>query len=223
MDDIAAHNVSPSSERLATWSEFRKAESQAQANADLQHSVPEQAAASKAKAKIAQPEVVNAKKAEREAKKAALRAAVTNSNTGRSEATDRDSIDLFAPEESASTPVSSPKPTIATSSRIIQPQSVTIPATSSSLPWYPSSDPSSAFAVASPVAASLLRHGHEFTSIDAAREAGVWTYPRTLEERARCAVFKDLHEKGHWLGGGIKFGGDWLVYPGWFPFASQHH
>lgn len=57
----------------------------------------------------------------------------------------------------------------------------------------------------------------EYDTLDAAREAGVWTYPSTVSERAKCAVFRDLIEKGYFLGGGIKFGGDWLVYPG----ASQ--
>lgn len=55
---------------------------------------------------------------------------------------------------------------------------------------------------------------HTYETLDAAREAGVWTYPATKEERARCEVFRDLWEKGYYLGGGGKFGGDWLVYPG---------
>jgi tRNA-splicing endonuclease subunit Sen34 len=55
---------------------------------------------------------------------------------------------------------------------------------------------------------------HTYETLDAAREAGVWTYPATEEERARCEVFRDLWEKGNYLGGGGKFGGDWLVYPG---------
>ncbi|KAI6040630.1 tRNA intron endonuclease [Pisolithus marmoratus] len=45
---------------------------------------------------------------------------------------------------------------------------------------------------------------HSFTTLESAREA----------ERARCAVFHDLREKGYYLGIGIKFGGDYLVYPG---------
>ena len=55
---------------------------------------------------------------------------------------------------------------------------------------------------------------HTYDTLDAAREAGVWTYPATEEERARCEVFRDLWEKGNYLGPGGKFGGDWLVYPG---------
>jgi hypothetical protein len=50
--------------------------------------------------------------------------------------------------------------------------------------------------------------------LDAARAAHVWSYPSNAEERARCEVFRDLWEKGYYMGGGSKFGGDWLVYPG---------
>ncbi|KAI6005487.1 hypothetical protein EDD15DRAFT_2425309 [Pisolithus albus] len=55
---------------------------------------------------------------------------------------------------------------------------------------------------------------HSFTTLASAREAGIWDYPSTPEERARCAVFRDLREKGYYLGIGMKFGGDYLVYPG---------
>jgi tRNA-splicing endonuclease subunit Sen34 len=72
---------------------------------------------------------------------------------------------------------------------------VAVPTTSDALAWY------------SPDA-------HTYETLDAAREAGVWTYPATEEERARCEVFRDLWQKGYYLGGGGKFGGDWLVYPG---------
>lgn len=54
----------------------------------------------------------------------------------------------------------------------------------------------------------------EYATIEEARTAGVWVYPSTAFERAKCAVFRDLWEKGHFMGGGIKFGGDFLVYPG---------
>lgn len=72
---------------------------------------------------------------------------------------------------------------------------VVIPAESSQLDWY---DPSVA----------------SYPTIESAREAGTWDYPSNLEERARCGVFRSLWEQGYYLGGGIKFGGDYLVYPG---------
>jgi tRNA-splicing endonuclease subunit Sen34 len=75
------------------------------------------------------------------------------------------------------------------------PYTVVIPTASSSLEWY------------NPDA-------HAYTSIEAAKGAGVWNYPSNLQERARCGVFRGLWEKGYFMGGGIKFGGDYLVYPG---------
>lgn len=41
-----------------------------------------------------------------------------------------------------------------------------------------------------------------------------WRYPRTVKEKTRCRVFRDLWEKGHYLTAGAKFGGDFIVYPG---------
>jgi tRNA-splicing endonuclease subunit Sen34 len=75
------------------------------------------------------------------------------------------------------------------------PYTIVIPASSSSLEWYDSSVRS-------------------YATIEAAREAGVWDYPSDLTERARCGVFKDLWKQGFFMGGGIKFGGEYLVYPG---------
>ncbi|KAH0827018.1 hypothetical protein J3R83DRAFT_4687 [Lanmaoa asiatica] len=75
---------------------------------------------------------------------------------------------------------------------------------------------------------SLGRHLHssgmpcpniQFTTLAAARDTGIWHYPETPTQRARCGVFQDLWERGHFLGGGIKFGGEYLVYPGMFPPA----
>jgi len=75
------------------------------------------------------------------------------------------------------------------------PYSITIPASSSSLEWYDTTE-------------------CMYSTIESARQAGVWDYPSTLLERARCGVFKDLWKQGYFMGGGIKFGGEYLVYPG---------
>ncbi|CAE6421493.1 unnamed protein product [Rhizoctonia solani] len=74
-----------------------------------------------------------------------------------------------------------------------QQHTVHVPGPSSEFPWYTA---------------------QIFHTIDEAREAGVWVYPRDVKERAECAVFRDLWEKGNYLGPGIKFGGNYLVYPG---------
>lgn len=72
---------------------------------------------------------------------------------------------------------------------------ITVPATSSSFDWY------------NPAARSYL-------TIANAKAAGIWNYPATLRERAKCGVFKGLWEQGFFIGGGIRFGGDYLIYPG---------
>lgn len=53
-----------------------------------------------------------------------------------------------------------------------------------------------------------------YETLEAAREAGVWTYPSTLEERSEAGVFRALWERGYFMGVGLKFGGKLLVYPG---------
>ncbi|KAG0147300.1 hypothetical protein CROQUDRAFT_670589 [Cronartium quercuum f. sp. fusiforme G11] len=53
-----------------------------------------------------------------------------------------------------------------------------------------------------------------YTDLESARQAGVWTYPNTAHQRARCEVFKALWKQGMYMGIGFKFGCDFLVYPG---------
>lgn len=81
---------------------------------------------------------------------------------------------------------------------------VTVPASSISLPWYTAQE-------------SI------YPMISQAKKAGVWNYPSTLHERARCGVFRGLWEQGYFMGGGIKFGGDYLVYPGALSCRSGIH
>lgn len=77
--------------------------------------------------------------------------------------------------------------------------SFVIPTSATSLKWY------------QPIGEQCI-----YTSIESATAAGIWSFPSTSLERARCSVFRDLHEKGYFIGGGIKFGGQYLVYPGRF-------
>jgi tRNA-splicing endonuclease subunit Sen34 len=53
-----------------------------------------------------------------------------------------------------------------------------------------------------------------FTNLESARASGVWTYPTNLVEQSRCATFRKLWQEGMYLGQGIKFGGEFLGYPG---------
>ncbi len=98
-------------------------------------------------------------------------------------------------DEGASAPTPPPPSSQPTANSSTAVYTVAVPTTSGAFAWYESA-----------------AHAHE--TLDAAREAGVWTYPSTEDERARCEVFRDLWEKGYYMGGGGKFGGDWLVYPG---------
>ncbi|XP_052764569.1 tRNA-splicing endonuclease subunit Sen34-like [Mya arenaria] len=41
-----------------------------------------------------------------------------------------------------------------------------------------------------------------------------WDFPHTDSEKLRYAVFRDLWERGHFITSGLKFGGDFLSYPG---------
>lgn len=86
-------------------------------------------------------------------------------------------------------------PTPASASMSTVTYSVVIPTSSVPLSWYHPVD-------------------HGYQSIAEAKEVGLWSYPSTPEERARCAVFQYLWEKGYYMGCGIKFGGEFLVYPG---------
>jgi tRNA-splicing endonuclease subunit Sen34 len=72
---------------------------------------------------------------------------------------------------------------------------VVVPTSSRDLPWF-----------------ALKEHSYD--TLDSAREAGIWVFPSNLQERARCGVFRALWEKGYYLGNGVKFGGEYLVYPG---------
>lgn len=101
----------------------------------------------------------------------------------------------------APTAAPNPPPDPATKTAAVLPSyQVTIPASSSALPWYSSTSP---------------ENSPTYLTLALALDAGVWTYPSTPAERTQCAVFRDLWTQGLFMGGGIKFGGDWLVYPGY--------
>ncbi|CAD6922906.1 unnamed protein product, partial [Tilletia controversa] len=59
-----------------------------------------------------------------------------------------------------------------------------------------------------PAGSSSERH------IQTALPGSIWVFPETPSEKARCAVFDDLHARGYFLGTGLRFGGEFVVYPG---------
>ena len=149
-----------------------------------QISVAEAERTSEKAAKLSTSEEAVRKRKEREAKRAAAARAKAIAE-GLSVEETTSSPPHTLLEDRSMTPVKTASPTF----------NVTIPASSSNLAWY---DPSES----------------TYASLRAAREAGVWTYPETSFDLAKCRVFRDLWEKGNYMGGGIKFGGDFLVYPG---------
>ncbi|UZJ53392.1 hypothetical protein CBS101457_002712 [Exobasidium rhododendri] len=74
---------------------------------------------------------------------------------------------------------------------------ITIPSSSSGLEWY-----------------QIEAGVNAFDSLSSAAAAGLWQYPRTADQRARCAAFEALKAKNYYLGKGLRFGGDFVVYPG---------
>jgi len=125
------------------------------------------------------------KRAEREARRAVERATADDTTS---------LLGTFRPESDDQ----SPRPdTLATAAPGAHNSTYTVatPASSSKLTWY------------APERAT-------YHTLDEAREARCWIYPTTPAEQTRCDVFADLWERGYYMGVGIKFGGDWLVYPG---------
>lgn len=77
------------------------------------------------------------------------------------------------------------------------PYTIIIQPSSADMPWYDSSAPDVVKA-----------------TLEEARECGLWHYPTDALQSARCRVFEDLWRQGYFMGGGLRFGGDFLVYPG---------
>ncbi|KAI0069885.1 hypothetical protein K474DRAFT_1632537 [Panus rudis PR-1116 ss-1] len=193
VDDPTAHRP-PTKKALQQWNKERISSIKAQLSASEIKDPTKPDMSSKALS-----EEAIRKRKEREAKRAAAARVRALAEGG------EEQNDLFTPESSApttsiptnlDTQISRPS-TPGTSLNIHNAQyTVTVPASSAAdLPWYSS-------------------QGCTYSSIESAREAGVWTYPNDLHERAKCGVLRGLWEKGYYMGVGIKFGSDFLVYPG---------
>lgn len=118
-------------------------------------------------------------------------------------------MEIFVPDLPEGERTTGPPPSLlptASTSRPLNTVSylVTIKLSSKKEPWY---DPASA----------------TYSELEAAGAAGLWNYPTTPLQAARCKVFEDLWRKGHFMGGGLRFGGDFLVYPGSSPLPSFRH
>ncbi|CAE6516544.1 unnamed protein product [Rhizoctonia solani] len=131
--------------------------------------------------------VIEAEIKEREASSAPVK--VDMSDKAQKKRMEREARKAAQQQQTEPSPLAEPD----TPAPIVTQHTVHVPGSSSELPWYTV---------------------QIFHTIDEARNARVWSYPNDVKERAECAVFRDLWEKGNYLGPGIKFGGNYLVYPG---------
>jgi tRNA-splicing endonuclease subunit Sen34 len=206
--DPAAHHT-PTSSQLETWDasrrqdiahqlarlEQRKAEDRATATATSTSAVTTAKATT---ATPAQDVTIQQKRAEREARRLQL-----------AEVAEAD-VDADAAGAGTGMQRSEERDLPTSNSNAVY--TVSVPTTSDTFAWYAHNNNDDDDNDKNPAPADAQRHTYE--TLDAARTAGVWIYPSSAEERARCEVFRDLWEKGYYMGGGSKFGGDWLVYPG---------
>ncbi|KAI0317864.1 hypothetical protein OF83DRAFT_1119121 [Amylostereum chailletii] len=187
VDDPRAHRI-PTIDELKSWDKQR--------TDDVTEQLARLAQESGKKDDKANSEAAIQKRKERENKRRQAAEAARNAVLGAATPVGDDEGAMFAPLSLAhtETPAGPPhKSTSVIASNL--PYTVTIPASSEGRPWHDSA-------------------AHSYLTLEDARTAGVWTYPNTEAERAKCEIFRDLWEKGYYMGGGSKFGGDWLVYPG---------
>ena len=213
VDDAGSNMRYATRDQLTQWDESRSADVRAQqeaaASSQAITGVPKGPDNSEAASKKRQ--VREAKKAAAAAAKASLLAAETlNEPAALDDISQLLTTEEAHPDAADETVADSVEPQASSTSPPLPMHTVTIPATSSSLPWL------SSLTLSAPVPSSSLYPTSNFvhSTLASATEARIWNYPSTLEERARCAVFRSLHKQGYWMGGGLKFGGDWLVYPG---------
>lgn len=198
VDDPTAHRE-PEWGQMKAWNAERIALVNAQLAATEARDVSE-----KQSSRIMSEEALKKRKEREERRLAAARAKAAAEGTELP-----DETTIFAPSASTSSGVDTAQPTqdpLATpatgaSTNANATWGVTVPADSEvELSWY-SAD------------------GATYETIEAAKAAGIWSYPSTPFEHAKCEVFRDLWEKGNYMGGGIRFGGDFLVYPGAFSMS----
>ncbi|KAI0086611.1 hypothetical protein BDY19DRAFT_894376 [Irpex rosettiformis] len=188
VDDPTAHRL-PSVDQLEAWNNERME------GVKMQIAAVEAKEAQGQKNAKSMSEEAMRKRKEREEKRAAVARAKVLAEGG-------DEVSPPSPPEASVSDTLVPPtlsdrlgtPSSATSSSITT-WTVTIPSSSDELCWY-----------SSEVAT--------YATIEDAKAAGIWSYPSTPFEASKCAVFLDLWEKGHYMGGGIRFGADFLVYPG---------
>jgi tRNA-splicing endonuclease subunit Sen34 len=217
--DPAAHHA-PTPSQLEAWDASRRQDITDQI-ARLEHrKAEERATATATSTTIATPATIQQKRAEREARRRQLAETAAAAEADADADADTEGTVAIGGGSEVRQHGDAPAPT--TTSNAIY--TISVPTTSDTLAWYDSNDNDNDGDGDGDVNLKPERPTYTYERLDAAREAHVWNYPSNAEERARCEVFRDLWEKGYYMGGGSKFGGDWLVYPGacaLLPFLSR--
>ncbi|MCO5598529.1 hypothetical protein L7F22_052626 [Adiantum nelumboides] len=194
VDDKAAHSAlhdSLTKEELQSWHESRRRaieESKQKLHESAKQSKErwQQAAAGKEKA-------VERRK-EREQRRERIRKERMEEGDGDKE---DDNSGLFAPNLDSSNEDDSAQKTTTDDAWKTISHPITIATNSLELPW------------------RIVKVGENaFETLSSAVKAGLWTYPNTPMQAARCATFEDLRSRGYFMAKGLRFGGDLNVYPG---------
>ena len=208
MHDPAAHHT-PTPSQLEAWDASRRQDITNQI-ARLEHRKAEDRATATATSTTTTttPATIQQKRAEREARRRQLAETEAAATAAAEPDADADTVRRASIKKSSEV-LHGDAP--ATTSNAIY--TISVPTTSDTLAWYDTkygdSNKNDDDGDDNPE-----RRACTYETLDAARAAHVWSFPSNVEERARCEVFRDLWEKGYYMGGGSKFGGDWLVYPG---------
>ncbi|KAM0792264.1 hypothetical protein ACM66B_004956 [Microbotryomycetes sp. NB124-2] len=197
VDDVAAHRrATPEQARAYALQRDKAIESQIRLSQQAEQQKHAQMA-----------DMIARKREEKRRKQALERQAQANAGqdmqgqAGREELDEK--LELFVPDKVDGSDTTGPPPALSEATSTApqalrpsdHPHTIVIQPSSLDLPWY---DP----------------EGATYASLNAGKEAGVWHYPETPLQQTRCDVFQDLWKKGYFMGGGLRFGGDFLVYPG---------
>lgn len=169
-----------------------------------------------------EPAAIQQKRAEREARRCQLAETAAAAEAEADADADTEGTGAIGGGSEVRQHGDAPAPALAPATTSNAIYTISVPTTSDTLAWYDSNDNDNDGDGDDNLEPE--RPTYTYETLDAAREAHVWNYPSNAEERARCEVFRDLWEKGYYMGGGSKFGGDWLVYPGacaLLPFLSR--
>ncbi|KAF9009421.1 hypothetical protein BDQ17DRAFT_1421606 [Cyathus striatus] len=191
IDDPTAH-VQPTATQLQNWNINQQDSFKKQVELAEIRSVKEGSSSSRAFSEAA----LKKRKERDERKKAeALRASTAADESGMSAFASTSAKSGSRPHDENPVPTTFAHTLVSSGPSSSTLYTVVIPAASTAYEWYDT-------------------YKSSYNTIGAAKAAGIWEYPSNLQERARCGVFRGLWEKGYFMGGGIKFGGEYLVYPG---------